>query len=151
MPAPGEREGLRAPLLRWTNLAQAAGQPRGSSGARFPYTHRAERAPSLGSFPEGPGSPAGAHRHGQGVPELHEEEDPAPGPAVAAGGAAPRAEAGGAAEGPETRTGGSRGTHGGDEPLGTRGVRTAGMGASWEENSFMEAHGSAASVCCPWT
>lgn len=143
MPAPGEREGLRAPLLRWTNLAQAAGQPRGSSGARFPYTHRAERAPSLGSFPEGPGSPAGAHRHGQGVPELHEEEDPAPGPAVAAGGAAPRAEAGGTAEGPETRTGGSRGTHGG--------VGTAGMGASWEENSFMEAHRSAVSVCCPWT
>lgn len=112
MTAPGEQQGLRSALLRWTNLPNAAGQPRGSSGSCFPYTHHAERASSLGSLQEGPGSPAGAHWHREGVPELHEEEDPAPGPAVAAGGAAPRAEAGGTAARPETRTGALGGQRG---------------------------------------
>lgn len=68
----------------------------------FAYTQNAERAPSLGSIPERPGSPPGAHWHRQGVPQLHEEADPALGPAVAAGGSAPRAEAEGSAKGPET-------------------------------------------------
>lgn len=126
--APGEQEGLRSALLRWTNLCHAAGQPGGSCGSCFPYTHHAERAPSLGSLQEGPGSPAGAHWHREGVPEFHEEEDQAPGPAVAAGGAAPRAEAGGTAAGPETRTG-VLGEQRETEP------GTAGLGASWEENS----------------
>lgn len=42
-----------------------------------------------GSFPQRPGPIAGAGGHGQGVPQLHEEEDPAPGPAVAAGSPTP--------------------------------------------------------------
>lgn len=65
--------------------------------------HKASLPSPAGSFPERPGSPAGAGGHGQGVAQLHEEKDPAPGPAVAAGRPAPRAEAEGAATRPETR------------------------------------------------
>lgn len=68
-----------------------------------PSRHKASLPSPAGSFPERPGSPAGAGGHGQGVAQLHEEKDPAPGPAVAAGRPAPRAEAEGAAKRPETR------------------------------------------------
>lgn len=86
-----------------------------------PSRHKASLPSPAGSFPERPGSPAGAGGHGQGVAQLHEEKDPAPGPAVAAGRPAPRAEAEGAAKRPETRRNSLQGGVG--VGMGTRSVQ----------------------------